>query len=204
MRYRLSVKGTEVGADLLTVLVTEGERSRLCAFATARAKEFHASLPKTVGDEGPTARSLPDIIPAAVAPGYRQVEEGPGTPREAEAVASWHRSWQEGEYGGATVSAIRYSSVSAAEAAARRLLEGLASDAVEQFDVGGIAGAVGVRYLGYAWLWIQPPTEGRVIDTVVIPFSDVVVLASVSNLAATDGHEVVNDLAGEIQRLAAR
>lgn len=78
----------------------------------------------------------------------------------------------------------------------------VASDAIEQFDVPGLDQAVGIRYLGFAWLWIQPPTSGPFIDQVVLRCGDTLITASVSNLATGSGHDVVVKLASDVSSLA--
>lgn len=199
--FRLSVHGTPVGTDLVTVLVEEHGKPKLCGFATEAAAQLHASLSAWNGDMGPTAREPRGLMPPSPV-GYREVEDGVSTTRKPGVMSDWSRAWQVGDYGGARVTAWKYESAAQASGGAATLLDGVASDGVEKFDVPGLPGAVGIRYLGYAWLWVQPSTEGPYIDEVVMKFGDSVTIVTVSNLPTGSGHDVVASLAADVARLA--
>lgn len=201
MSYRLSMKGSPAGADLITVIVKEDGKQRLCGFATEEAKRLHASLSRPVGDLGSTTQDPRGLMPPPPA-GYQQVADTAGTPTKPGLKSTWSRAWQFGDYGGARVTTAKYETTAQATSGATELLQGVASDGVGEFDLQGLPEARGVRYLGYAWLWVQPVTEGPFIDQVVMKFGDNVVSVTVSNLHTGSGHEVAAKLTDDVARLA--
>lgn len=199
--YRMSVKGSPTGADLVTVIVKEDGEQRLCGFATEEARRLHASLSSPAGDLGSTTRDPRGLMPPPPA-GYQQVDDAAGTPTKPGLKSTWSRAWQFGDYRGARVTSAKYETTAHAGTGATELLDRVASDGVGEFDVQGLPEARGVRYLGYAWLWVQPSTEGPFIDQVVMKFGDNVVSVTVSNLQSGSGHEVAAELAADVARLA--
>ncbi len=200
--YQLSARGSPIAGELHTVVVQEDGSPRLCGVSTETMREEHAPFSRTGGDLGFTTRGLQEMIPPTPGAGYRQVEDGAGTLTKPGLQASWSRAWQFENYGGARVTVEKYETTEQAANSASELLYKDAGDGIEAFEVPGLAEAVGVRYLGFAWLWVQPPTKGPFLDRVVMRLGDRVVSASVANLPTGSSHEVAARLATDIVRAA--
>jgi hypothetical protein len=202
--YRLSARGSPIAGELHTVVVQEDGSPRLCGVSTETTGEEHAPFSRTGGDLGFSTRNLQEMIPPTPGAGYRQVEDAAGTLTKPGLQASWSRAWQFENYGGARVTVEKYETTEQAANSASELLYKNAGDGIEAFEVPGLAEAVGVRYLEYAWLWVQPPTKGPFFDRVVMRLGDRVVSASVANLPTGSSHEVAAGLATDIVRAARR
>jgi hypothetical protein len=201
IEYRIAVRGV-ASEELLGAVVTEDGTPRFCGFTTRQAEALH-SLRDQVGDLGPMNHAPQELIPLTPGPDYRVVDDSDGTAPRPGVQSSWTRAWQFREYGGARVTAWRYDTVEQAAGRAAELVEQAASDGVEHFEVAGLAAAVGVRHLGYAWLWVQPPSEGPFIDQVVIRFGETVVSVSVANLPTGSTHDTALALVADVSRRAA-
>ena len=51
--------------------------------------------------------------------------------------------------------------------------------------------AIGVRYAGYAWTWMQPANLGPQVDAAVVVYDNVVVTMNVTGLEPTDDHSAL-------------
>ncbi len=100
-----------------------------------------------------------------------------------------------------SVTAAKYTVTPSASTDAAMLAKAVASDGVEQFRVPGVPKAVGVRYLGYAWLWVQSPALAPYVDQVVIRFGDKVVITTVANPPG-GSRETINRIVADIVKRA--
>ncbi|HEY7626587.1 MAG TPA: hypothetical protein VH761_05945 [Ilumatobacteraceae bacterium] len=51
--------------------------------------------------------------------------------------------------------------------------------------------AIGLRYAGYAWTWMQPADVGPQIDVAVVVYDTVVVVINLTGLEPTDDHSAL-------------
>jgi hypothetical protein len=146
---------------------TKGGERRICGHATHAADRLFDVIDDDISDTGlPSVRQLSDLMPATVGDNYQQVEDRAHTPEDLPgAVEAYTRAWQEaGEHAGARVSAFRFTSPDVALAWAGHRARTEAGDSVQQFDVPGHRGAVGVRVSASSWLLIQPTGEPPFLD----------------------------------------
>lgn len=200
LSYRVVVKGAPSRRDLRTVVIREKGEPRLCGFATGAAKQLHDELPDQLEDTGATAKDLVELMPENLGAAYRQTVDAAGTPTRPDMTRSWTRGWEAGDVV-VSVTAAKYTVTPSASRDAAALAKAVASDGVEQFRVSGAPKALGVRYLGYAWLWLQPPAQAPFIDQIVIRFGDKVVITTVAN-APGGTHAEINRVVGDIVKRA--
>ena len=185
--YRIVSKG-HASPPLIAAFVKENDQQRICGYSTADAGRFHQELPESIEDLGRTDTDLRDLLPPdPPGPGY--VEMTVQAKPDPDMVRVESRSWMYRDYGGAIVEAFQFRSAALAESRARAFIGDVASDVIAPI------GGAGATYLGYAWLWVQPPDHGPFIDRVVILAHDVVVLVGVSNLPSASDHHLAIDLA---------
>jgi hypothetical protein len=208
--YWMTLDGEEAAEPLVGVVVDEGGERRLCSFTTSELAHMQAVLGDDLEDLGqPRAGTLSELMPTSPGPGHRQAFDEAIDPDTLTgsldgAVDGWARAWQKLPYGGVTVSAMRFPSAEAALEAGRGWMARVDQAAVEIFEVPDLAGASGVRFLGYEWLWVQPPTEGPFIDEVSMVLGDVYVTVAVANLPTGSGHDMAVAQADEVARLSRR
>jgi hypothetical protein len=135
---------------------------------------------------------------------YRQVQDGAYTPDDVPgAHEAYSRAWQEtGEHAGARVSAVRFRSPDIALAWAKHRARALAGDAVQQFDVPGLRGAVGVRVSAASWLLIQPTGEPPFLDEVILVAGNVGVEIGVTQSRTDANRGVAVDIGHQVADLA--
>lgn len=205
LRYWLSFGGVEVEDPQLAVVLDEGGERRICGHATHAADRLFEVVDDGIGDVGlPSVPDLSGLMPASVGDDHRQVEDGAYTPEDLPGALEAHsRAWQEtGEHAGVRVTALRFSSPDVALAWAGRQARELAGDAVQQFDVPGLRGAVGVRVSASAWLLVQPASEPPFLDQVNFVAGDVGVEISVTQAGTGADPGVAADIAQQVADLA--
>ena len=119
-----------------------------------------------------------------------------------EATDSWQRAWKTGSYGGVDVAVERLGSVADARRVAADWLDPEISDAVGTFRVPGADGAVGLRFLGLSWLWVQAPTVGPFIDDVQQQYGTLIVDIRASGLSTSADHSEALEAARQVRQLA--
>jgi hypothetical protein len=206
LSYWLSFDGVEFDDPQLVVILDEDGERRICGHATHASEHLFEVIDDGISDtELPPVRALSDLMPASVGDNYEQVEDRvslhEGLPG---AVEAYTRAWQHvGEHEGVRVSAFRFSSPAVALAWAGHRARGFAGDAVQQFEVPGLRGAVGVRVSASAWLLRQPTGEPPFLDGVIFVVGNVGAEIAVTqssadadtSLAVAISHQVA-DLAG--------
>lgn len=204
LRYWLSFDGVEYDDPLLAVVLDDGGERRICGHATQASERLFAVLDDGIRDVGlPPAGALSELMPAGVGDAYRQVDDSPYPADVVPGALEGHsRGWHEaGAFGGARVEAFRFSSPDVALAWAGSRARTFAGDAVQQFEVPGLPGAVGVRVSAFSWLLIQPTGEPPFIDRVVFVAGDVGVEIAVSHSDPDAGTRVAEDLAHQVADL---
>jgi hypothetical protein len=204
LTYWMTLDGEEVDEPLVSVVVDEDGERRMCTFSTTELARMQATLGDGLADLGPVeAGELVDLMPPAAGPGYVLHADGRLDPTTLSGVLDagidmWRRSWRRAGYGGVTVSAIRFGSPAEAMEAARGWMARVDDPAVETFEVPGLAGAQGVRFLALEWLWLQPPTVGPYIDEVSLVLGDTYVTVGVGGVPTGTGHETAIAVAREV------
>jgi hypothetical protein len=184
------------------IIGRQNGRWRLCGEGTPQAPALaQARVEVPIGPR--TATTPHDLMPA-VPPAATVHSNRAQTFKHPPSLAAWTRAWRFGSYGGSRVTAARMRCVCDATSLVDRWLTPEYSDGVEQFTVPGVTGAVGLRYLGSAWLWIQTSTIGPYIDDVLIQRGSTVLDAAVADLPRGSNHDAVDLLAREVNRQADR
>ena len=208
LTYWLTFDGDEVDEPLVGIVIDEDGKRRLCAVTTTELARLQSVLPDALADLGPVRPdTLAELMPSSPGPDYRQLTDAqmdPATMPDAldTAVDGWTRSWQHQTYGGVTVSAVRFPSQQDAMEAARRWIARVDQPAVDAFDVPDLRGAQGVRFLGYDWLWLQPPTVGPYVDEVSLVFGDTYVTVAIGGVPTDANHDTAIAQAQAVARLA--
>jgi hypothetical protein len=208
LNYWMTVDGDEVAEPLVGIVVDEDGERRLCTFTTGMFPSLYDELGDDLADLGALADGdLAALLPTSLGPGYRSLRDeamDASTLTGALAAGSegWIRMWKEEPYGGVTMSAIRFPSEHQALAAARTWMARVDDSATEIFAVPDVPGASGVRFLGFEWLWMQPPATGPYVDEVSMVFGDVYVNLAIGGVATGEGHEDAIARAQEVARLA--
>jgi hypothetical protein len=202
LKYWLSFGGVEFDDPQFAVVLDEGGERRICGHATHAADHIFEVIDDAISDAGlPSVGELSDLMPASIGDNYQQVQDSAYTPDLPGAVDGFTRAWQEaGKHAGARVSAYRFTSPDVALAWAGHRARTVAGDAVQQFDVPGLRGAVGVRVSASAWLLIQPTGEPPFLDEVIFVAGSVGVEIGVTQsgidadtgVAVDVGHQVVD------------
>lgn len=159
--------------------IAEDGQDGFCFWRPAASYELQRQLdpPIDLGDAGVPADQL---LPTSVGDGYELVPTSTGGDSSSSATAEVSRSWQPPSFGGVTVTAGTYPDAEAALADAAQFLDEAAADGVAAVDLEATPEVRAVRSLGYAWLWVQPPSVGPFIDRAVMPFGRVLVTVQVS------------------------
>ncbi|MGQ0434555.1 MAG: hypothetical protein ACT452_19380 [Microthrixaceae bacterium] len=208
VQISLTSRGDPEGSPLVAVLLTQDGERRICGRSTPQAAGIilGGDHPALV-DLGESDAPLEALLPAIEPEGYRLVrDEGidPDPDGGDEWIESWERIWQVGEYGGAAARAERYPSAAEARESLRDQISEFLPDGVATFGVPDVEGAFGVRYLGYAWLGIQPPSQGPYIDGLYILMGDAVIVLTVSALPSGTTHDLVQELAAQVLERAGK
>jgi hypothetical protein len=198
VRVELAGRKRAGSEPLEMVVLEQDDELRLCGVATASASDLHSDKP-AVPDLGPSGRTPEQMMPADPGEGdYEQVLDGPTPEPPPSAAASWSRAWQEGGFGGINVAASQFSSSQEALDYAEQQRDTTLSDTTDVFTAGG---GLGLRHLGYAWVWSQPPSVGDHIDEAILLFDDTVVTIKVTVDGSQD-HQRVQDLAAALNGVA--
>jgi hypothetical protein len=208
LNYWMTLDGDEVAEPLVGIVVDEDGERRLCTFATGMAPYMDDELSGDLADLGAApGRDLAALLPVSLGSGCRSLSDeamdaSTLTGPLAGGIEGWTRSWQEEPYGGVTMSALRFPSEDIAMAAARTWMFRVEAAATQIFAVPGVPEASGVRFLGFEWLWLQPPAIGPYIDEVSMVFGDVYVNVAIGVVTTGEGHEDAIARAQEVARLA--
>jgi hypothetical protein len=180
--------------------IAEDGEDGFCFWRPAASYELQRQLDPPI-DLGDTAVPAEQLLPTAVGDGYELVPTPTDGDSSSGATEQVSRSWQTSSFGGVTVTAGTYPDAEAALADAARILDEAAADGVAAVDLAATPEVRAVRSLGYAWLWVQPPSAGPYIDLAVMPFGRVLVTVQVSG---PDAATVDAQLATITADLAAR
>lgn len=152
-----------------------------CLWRPAASFELQRLLAAPI-DLGDAAVPPEELLPISVSDGYSPAP----TPRDGDrsTVDEISRSWQASSFGGVTVNAATYPDADAALEDAARSMDRAVADGVAAVEIEAAPDVRAVRSLGYAWLWVQPPSSGPYIDLAVLPFGRVLVTVRVSGLEA--------------------
>ena len=208
LTYWMTTDGEEVDDPLLGIVVDEDGKRRICTFTTGAFPLMDAELGDELADVGqPSTGDLADLLPSTPGPDYHTVMDermdlSTLSDELDAATEGWARSWQEETYGGVTVSALRFAGAGDALDAGRAWMARVDAPAVEIFDVPDVPGASGVRFLGYEWLWLQPPTSGPYVDEVSMVLGDTYVTIGVGAVPTGEGHDIAVAQAQEVARRA--
>jgi hypothetical protein len=167
--------------------IAEDGEDGFCFWRPAASYDLQRQLDPPI-DPGETAVPAEQLLPTSVGDGYELVPTPAGGDSSSSAPEQVSRSWQPSSFGGVTVTAGTYPDVEAALADAALLLDETAAAGVAEVELVGTPEVRAVRSLGYAWLWVQPPSVGPFIDRAVMPFGRVLVTVQVSgpDAAAVD------------------
>lgn len=172
--------------------VREGGVDKLCAVATEKTWQVSDELSATDVQVNP--RQLGDaraITSSAVSSlGFNIVEDRKSLGRDQLGVDGWTTAWSNGHAGG-RITAIRYQDRQQAVDAAWRTLSAYGRDATSKFSLSSMPNAIGLRYAGYAWTWIQPADFGPQIDAAVAVYDTLVITMNVTNLPPTEDHSAL-------------
>ena len=167
--------------------IAEDGADGFCFWRPAASYDLQRQLdpPMDFGEAGVPAEQL---LPTSVGEGFELVPTPAGRGPGEGAAEQVSRSWQPSSFGGVTVTAGTYPDAEAALADAALILEQAAADGVAAVDLVATPEVRAVRSIGYAWLWVQPPSVGPFIDRAVMPFGRVLVTVQVSgpDAAAVD------------------
>jgi len=192
----LTVDGFEGRIDLL--VVEDSGSVLLCGFRPAASFDIEEGLPVAPQDAGSTAAPLADLFPASIGPGFTEVERGQVEPRDGsdfgDAVEVWTAAWQHLDYGGVRLEAARFADPAAAAAALSDLLAARAPDSVAQFRSTVTPQAIGLRILGFAWLWVQPPSSGPYNDLLGVQLGDTVLTVEPSGIDPATQQDLARQL----------
>jgi hypothetical protein len=193
--------------DIELVMGRAEGRWGLCGTATSASSIIHTIDPSP-GSEPSTAATAKALVPAApkgaLVDDDRRISRRPSStlPR---AVDSWERGWRTPPYGGVRVSVERLiSNAAAQQLSASWLGSAKLSDSKQIFRVPGDSRALGLRYLGLAWLWAETESVGPYIDEVQLVYGPVLVDIEVGGLATTSDHSQALALAQAVEHNARR
>lgn len=192
---RLSYGGQTASGSLRFVAVDEGHERRLCGVQTD-PPVAPRDLP-VPADLGSTRASPHQMLPTSGPAGWSQLRDAKHDPEQGEMAAA-SRVWRPTSFGGARVTAIQFTTSDKAAEATSDWVSHLAGDAVETFAVPDVPGAIGIRFLGRAWTWVQAPSVAPLQDRVVLRGGDRVALADVTITVAHDDHHLVLALAEQV------
>jgi hypothetical protein len=167
--------------------IAENGEDGFCFWRPAASYDLQRQLDAPI-DLGEAGVPPVQLLPTSVGDGYEPVPTPTGGDSSSSAPEEVSRSWQPPSFGGVTVTAGTYPDAEAALADAALFLDEAAADGVAAVDLVATPEVRAVRSLGYAWLWVQPPSVGPFIDRAVMPFGRVLVTVQVSgpDAAAVD------------------
>jgi hypothetical protein len=177
--------------------IAEDGQDGFCFWRPAASYDLQRQLdpPIDLGDAGVPAEQL---LPTSVGDGYELVPTPTGGDSSSSATQEVSRSWQPASFGGVTVTAGTYPDAEAALADAALLVDEAAADGVAAVDLVATPEVRAVRSLGYAWLWVQPPSVGPFIDRAVMPFGRVLVTVQVSGPDAASVDALLATVTAEV------
>jgi hypothetical protein len=205
LQYWVSFGGVEFDTPQVTVVLDQDGERRICGHATDATPHLIALLNEGIRDVGLRPfGALSELMPAGVGDGYQQTQDFPYPPEVVPgALEGYARVWQEvGALGGVRVDAYRFGSPEAAQAWALNEARLRAYDAVQQFDVPGLPGALGMRLSAVNYLLIQPAGEPPFSDWVYLVSGDVGVQVAVNQSQPDASTSVAADVARQVAGLA--
>lgn len=176
-------------------LTIAGGEDGWCFWRPAASFELQRRITAPI-DLGEAAVPPEELLPVSVGDGYSLAP----TPRDGDppTVDEISRSWQASSFGGVTVNVATHPDAGAALEEAARLMDRAVADGVAAVEIETAPDVRAVRSLGYAWLWVQPPSSGPYIDLSVVPFGRVLVTVRVSGLEADTVDEQLRTITTEI------
>lgn len=200
-RVSYTIKGHD-GRSTVEVRSEQGN-DVLCGWRPAPSVALAERLDGEVVDLGPFDGDVGDLLPQSVGESFQLVGEPPEHPSSRSNATTTHsRAWKAEGFGGVTVTVHTYAEDRWALDDASQFIATAASDGVERLHVSDTPDVVAVRYLGYAWLWAQPPSTPPFIDLAVLPFGRTLVTIGVSGLEPSIQHTVLNGLVADVLRRA--
>lgn len=136
--------------------------------------------------------------------GASPLPRGNREPNVEPPLESWTVAWIRDSYGGARESIARMRSIDDASTLVDDWLRDEYPESSETFMVPGLPGAVGLRRVGFAWLWAQSDAVGPFIDEVEMQFGSTVIEVGLSNVSAGSDHHQVEALARQVAARANR
>lgn len=199
MLVRFSYGGRTAERSLRLIAVDENHQRRLCGvLADPPIAPQDLPAPRNLG----STKAAPDqMLPTAGPAGWSQERDTERKLKHGE-VASASRVWRPTSFGGARVTVVQFETAQTAAAEASEWVTRPAKEMVETFPVPDVPGAVGIRYLGHAWTWVQAPSEAPFIDTVVLRGGDRAAAADVTISGPEENHDLALALATEIAERA--
>ncbi len=194
--FSFSIKGHE-GRLTASILNEEG-RDVLCYWRPAASYEIQDSLSGKVADLG-AAPAAPDaLLPDSVGEAYHLAVPAGREPVEMPSNLLVKRAWQDGKSGGITVTVGKYADGAAALERANSLIDEVLADSVAIVALSAAPDAVAVQFLGFAWLFVQPPSLPPYVIRAVLPFGDTVATVQVSGTEPANLKESLNSVVTDI------
>lgn len=192
------LSGDQRSRPLHGVAIATGGALQFCGYASTDVVQYRdaAVLPPSSGEWD--GGELSGLLPVAGPTGWERSEITAMTTNANQPegwLEGWQRVWAAPEYGGSRVEVHRYDSRAAAAAAVVDTVARVTPDTTQRFTFDDMPNAIGVRYSGAAWTWLQPPEVGYQIDRISMLFGDVVVFILMGGLPQDAGHEIVHDTA---------
>lgn len=192
------LSGDQRSRPLHGVAIDTGEGLQFCGHASTDVVQYReaAVLPPSAGEWD--GGELSGLLPVAGPTGWERSEISELTTNANQPdgwLEGWQRAWAAPEYGGLRVEAHRYESPASAAAAVVDTVARVTPDTTQRFTFDDVPNALGVRYSGAAWTWLQPPDIGYQIDRISMLFGDVVVFILMGGLPPDAGHEIVQSIA---------
>lgn len=202
----ISVTYSYEGIEGETVVSVQDEAGGdvLCSWRPAASFEVDDQIPDEVLDLGATDASAAQLLSDSVGDGYELVgdSDAPGSSTSATQVVT--RSWQAPDFGGVTVTVGTYADEELAAADGSRFVDEVVVDAVDAFQVASAPGVVGIRFLGHAWLFAQPPSSAPYIDRAVLQLGTVLITVQVSGDDPARLDSTLETVASDVLRRAGR
>ena len=174
--------------------ITEGGEPKLCG---ATIEESFPLRQRLAGTQVPgRSGRISDLkaLSESVGPtlNVKFKEDQATTGQGGTGLEGWTTAWQVGSYGGGRVVAVRYGSTFDARAAAVRLLTYYSADGVATFASAVLPDAVGQRYLGLPFTWVQPADLAPVADMMLSVYGDVMVVVFMAGLEPRADHSALD------------
>ena len=172
--------------------IRQGGADKLCAVAAEETFAVNDGL--SVASLQVNPRELHDTRAASSSAvrslGLTIVEDQKYLGRDKLGLDGWTTGWSTGHAGG-RITAVRYRDRLQAVDEAWRTLSKYGGEASSTFSLSSMPEAIGVRYAGYAWTWMQPADLGPQVDAAVVVCDNVVVTMNVTGLEPTDDHSAL-------------